>query len=157
MNFLDLAFMELTVVTVVAAALAVEDRNSMRAAFFLGIVIVNVGLFFLVMGAQFIGLIQILIYGGGVTIVMLFAMAMRYLETENRAVHRPSSLIVSAAVFALASYFVTSVTAFLSPSSEKLREVALIALKTNPFALILLAASVAVMIVAASYLTGGAE
>ncbi len=157
MNFLDLALMELSVVTVVAAALAVEDRNSMRAAFFLGIVIVNVGLTFLVMGAQFIGLIQILIYGGGVTIVMLFAMAMRYLETENRAVHRTSSLIISVAVFVLASYFVTSVAAFLSPSSERLREVALIALKANPFALILLATSVAVVIVAASYLTGGAE
>lgn len=57
-----------------SAAVAVTRRNLIHAALWLVISWFGVALFFLWAGAQFIGFVQVLVYVGAVSMVVLFAM-----------------------------------------------------------------------------------
>ena len=60
--------------TLASAAMAVTRRNLIHAALWFVVTWLGVALFFLWAGAQFIGLAQILVYVGAVSMVVLFAM-----------------------------------------------------------------------------------
>ena len=60
------------IVTVAAAVGVVTTRNVVYAAVFLLLSLVGVAALFLMMLAEFIALAQVLIYGGAITIVLLF-------------------------------------------------------------------------------------
>jgi NADH:ubiquinone oxidoreductase subunit 6 (subunit J) len=57
-----------------SAAVAVTRRNLIHAALWLVVSWFGVALFFLWAGAQFIGFVQVLVYVGAVSMIMLFAM-----------------------------------------------------------------------------------
>ena len=105
----------------VAAALVVGGglgvvftRNIVYAAFALLASMLGVAGVFLLMFAEFLALVQVLIYGGAVVIVVLFSLMLtRIQDFENLTDHRqwPLAAVISVGVFALlvASIMTTSV------------------------------------------------
>ena len=71
---MDIVLLGLGVLVIISAILTLETKELMHGAFFLGLLLVTVGELFILMGAEYVGIIQILVYGGGVTVLMLFAM-----------------------------------------------------------------------------------
>ena len=82
----------------------VMTRNIVHAAFGLLIAMVGVAGIFLMMFAEFLALVQILIYGGAIVIVILFALMLtRIQDLERLADHRqwPIAGLIAISVFAV--------------------------------------------------------
>lgn len=102
-------------VTLLAAAGVVMSRNVIYAALFLLGALGGVAALFVLLLAEFLALVQVLVYGGAITIVILFAvMLTRQQELQSVAEHRrwPLAALGSAALFVLmaAAFIVDSGT-----------------------------------------------
>lgn len=64
----------LVALTILSGILAIESGEMMHAVFFLGVLLVIIGELYILLGAEFVGVVQILVYAGGVTVLMLFTL-----------------------------------------------------------------------------------
>ena len=93
-------------ITLLAALGVVTTRNVVYAALFLLVSLSGVAGLFVVLFAEFLALVQLLIYGGAVIIVILFALMLtRASEFSMASEHRrwPVAAVVSLGLFALMS------------------------------------------------------
>ena len=101
----SLALFYLAATLVMAGALGVVlTRNIVYAAFALLASLIGVAGVFLLMFAEFLALVQVLIYGGAVVIVVLFSLMLtRIQDFERLTDHRqwPLAAVTAIAVFAL--------------------------------------------------------
>jgi NADH-quinone oxidoreductase subunit J len=100
------AFYVLGAITLLAALGVVTTRNVVYAALFLLVSLSGVAGLFVVLFAEFLALVQLLIYGGAIIIVILFALMLtRSAEFSTASEHRrwPVAALVSFGLFALMS------------------------------------------------------
>ena len=76
MAFADILFWGLAVVGIAAALGVVLLRNIFRSALLLVVVFLAVAGFFVLMNAEFLGVVQLLIYVGAISILIVFAILM---------------------------------------------------------------------------------
>jgi len=91
-------------VTLLAGAGVVSARNVVHAALFLLTSMAGVAAAFVLLYAEFLALVQVLIYGGAIVIVILFALMLtRHGEFQVTAEHRrwPVAAVASIALFGL--------------------------------------------------------
>ena len=91
--------------TVAASAGVVFSRNVVHAALFLMLALFSVAAVFVLLAAEFLAIVQVLIYGGAVTILILFAMMLtrvRDLPTATDGPQKPFAFLAAGA-FAVAS------------------------------------------------------
>lgn len=70
----EYAFLVLAVVGSVSAIAVVTARNVVHAALYLVVTLLSVGAVYIVLGAEFVGWVQILIYVGAIVILFLFGL-----------------------------------------------------------------------------------
>ena len=92
------------ILTAAAAVAVVVSRNVVRAALSLVVVLGAVGIIFLLLGAEFVGWTQILIYVGAIVVLLLFGLMLTAapigrvtLDNQQRGI----ALLASAAIFAV--------------------------------------------------------
>jgi NADH-quinone oxidoreductase subunit J len=82
------AFAILAVLAVGSALVVVTHRNSVVSALALAFNLVAIAGFYLVLGAQFVALLQIIVYAGAIMVLILFVIMLLNLQEEAR--RRPS-------------------------------------------------------------------
>lgn len=100
MSYEEVIFYVVGAVTVAAAAGVVFSRNVVHAALFLMLALAAVAGVFVLLAADFLAIVQVLIYGGAVTILILFAMMLtrvRDLPTATDGPQQPLALLVAGA------------------------------------------------------------
>lgn len=107
MTVADAVFLLLALVTVVPAALVVTVKNVFHAALYLVLSLTGVAGLFAMMGADFLFVAQLLVYSGGILILMLFVVLLsgRPEDWRIRAVNEkwmPASIVSAMFVVALA-------------------------------------------------------
>jgi NADH-quinone oxidoreductase subunit J len=70
----EYAFVVLAVIGSLAAIAVVTARNVVHAALYLVVTLLSVGAVYLLLGAEFVGWVQILIYVGAIVILFLFGL-----------------------------------------------------------------------------------
>src|SRR4029450_6426374 len=70
----EYAFLVVAVIGSISAVAVVTARNVVHAALYLGVTLASVGVAFLLLGAEFVGWTQILIYVGAIVILFLFGL-----------------------------------------------------------------------------------
>jgi NADH-quinone oxidoreductase subunit J len=100
---LEYAFVVVGVVGSVSAVAVVTARNVVHAALYLVLALLSVGAAYLLLGAEFVGWVQILIYVGAIVILFLFGLMLTKapigrdaLDHQNRWV----GIVVGAGIFA---------------------------------------------------------
>lgn len=97
------------VLVAVAAIAVVASRNVVHAALFLVVVLGGVGAIFLLLGAEFVGWTQILVYVGAIVVLLLFGLMLTRApigrdNLDNK--QRPLALITALAVFGVFTWLV---------------------------------------------------
>jgi NADH-quinone oxidoreductase subunit J len=99
----EYAFAVIAAVGSISAIAVVTARNVVHAALYLVVALMSVGATFLLLGAEFAGWVQILIYVGAIVILFLFGLMLTKApigrDTLDNA-HRWLGLLVAAGVFA---------------------------------------------------------
>ncbi|MGQ4891367.1 MAG: NADH-quinone oxidoreductase subunit J family protein [Candidatus Njordarchaeia archaeon] len=99
----NLILLSLGLIAILSSILTLETKELMHGAFFLGLLLVTLGEIYILLGAAFVGLVQILVYGGGVTVLMLFAMLFipRKKVKEYPSTFRAAGVVISLLLISL--------------------------------------------------------
>ena len=105
--FIDIIFWIIAVSSIVAAIAVVQLRDVFRAALFLIVSFLGVAGLFVLMRAEFLAVIQVLIYVGAISVLIIFAILMtRDVEEGNPSNQLRIPAAVLAALFASMAVFV---------------------------------------------------
>ncbi len=101
MTYEEFIFYVIASVTVIGAMGVVLARNVVHAALFLILALLAVAGVFILLSAEFLAIVQVLIYGGAVTILILFAMMLTRVRDMPQALDGPQRpfAAVAASVF----------------------------------------------------------
>ncbi len=99
-------FYVIAALTVIGALGVVLARNVVHAALFLILSLLAVAGVFLILSAEFLALVQILIYGGAVTILVLFALMLTRVGDMPQAVDGPQRPFAAMAAATLMAVFI---------------------------------------------------
>ncbi len=116
MNADLIVFYILSAVTVIGALGVVLDRNVVRATLMLLIALLGVAGIFLTAFAEFLALAQILLYGGAVTIVVLFSIMLT--RTGDLRINLDNPQRPLAAVIAISAFVLLTLTFAYSDIDE---------------------------------------
>ena len=93
--------------TLVGAVIAVNARNVMRAVLALALALIGVAGLFVLLGSPFVAAMEILIYVGGISVMMIFAVMLSYSISagaqEKSLVRRALALLPCLAFLAVVS------------------------------------------------------
>jgi NADH-quinone oxidoreductase subunit J len=81
-------FTVLAVVTVITAILVIVQRNPVASAIYLIITLFSLAGVYLLLNAQFVAIIQVLVYAGAIMVLFLFVIMLLNLEKEKRLITR---------------------------------------------------------------------
>ena len=104
MSYEEVIFYFVAAVTVLGALGVVLARNVVHSALFLILALLAVAGVFILLSAEFLAIVQILIYGGAVTILILFAMMLTRVRDMPQAMdgpQRPFAALAAGAFLAL--------------------------------------------------------
>ena len=118
----DLLFYLFAALAVVGALGVVTLRNPMYGALSLLVTFLAVAVLFLLRSAEFVGIVQIFVYGGGIMVLFLFVIMLVNLHrlTDLKLFHgqSPFVIVLAVALLALFGYFFVHVSfgpAFVRP------------------------------------------
>jgi len=104
-SLFPVAFWFLAAVTVISAAMVAFSKSIIYSAFSLMGTLLGVAGLFVLLAADFVAVVQVLIYVGGILVVTLFAVMLTHrisdVQVSNRAVGRWPSLLVTGVVGAI--------------------------------------------------------
>jgi NADH-quinone oxidoreductase subunit J len=105
----EIFFAAIVAVSGVSGALVVSSRNVVHAALFLVATLGAIAALFLLLGAEFVGWTQILIYVGAIVVLLLFGIMLTRAPTGKMALDnqkRASAVIVAAATFGVLTWLI---------------------------------------------------
>jgi len=110
MTYEEVIFYVVAAVTVIAAIGVVTARNVVHSALFLILALLAVAGVFILLAAEFLAIVQVLIYGGAVTILVLFAMMLTRVRDMPAALDGPQRPFAALAAGAFLAMSIVAVT-----------------------------------------------
>jgi NADH:ubiquinone oxidoreductase subunit 6 (subunit J) len=111
MSYEEVIFYFVAALTVLGGLGVVLARNVVHSALFLILALLAVAAVFILLSAEFLAIVQILIYGGAVTILILFAMMLTRVRDMPQALdgpQRPFAALAASAFLGLSILAVVS-------------------------------------------------
>ena len=94
------AFLAISVLTLSGALAAATLPRLIHAALFLVVAFVGIAAFYFLLGAEFVGLVQIFVYVGAVAVLIVFTILLTRREDDKTGGLNWGGAVVAAAVFA---------------------------------------------------------
>ena len=95
-----------SILAIFSALMVIASRNTVNSVFFLILDFISVGCLFIMVGAEFIGMILLIVYVGAVAVLFLFVVMMLNVAQQKqswfigkKATHIPSGLLVGLLIF----------------------------------------------------------
>ena len=94
-------------VATVSAIMVTVSKNTVHSVFFLILDFISISCLFIMMGAEFLGMIMLIVYVGAVAVLFLFVVMMlnvtkqsnQWFKSSSRSSHIPIGLLVSIIIF----------------------------------------------------------
>ena len=94
------AFLVIAILTLAGALAAATLPKLIHAALCLVVAFVGIAAFFFLLGAEFVGLVQVFVYVGAVAVLIVFTILLTRREDESTGAFHWSGVVIAAAVFA---------------------------------------------------------
>ena len=96
-----------SIIAVVSAIMVTASKNTVHSVFFLILDFISISCLFIMMGAEFLGMIMLIVYVGAVAVLFLFVVMMlnvaqqknQWFASEESSKHIPVGLIISTIIF----------------------------------------------------------
>ena len=100
-------FYVFSVIAVVSAIMVTVSKNTVHAVFFLIIDFISISCLFIMIGAEFLGMIMLIVYVGAVAVLFLFVVMMlnvaqqknQWFVSKDSSRHIPIGLLISVIIF----------------------------------------------------------
>ena len=95
-----------SIIAIFSSLMVITSRNTVNSVFFLILDFISVGCLFIMIGAEFLGMIILIVYVGAVAVLFLFVVMMLNVAEQKqswfigkKSTHIPTGLIVSVLIF----------------------------------------------------------
>jgi len=96
-----------SIIAIFSAVMVIASRNTVHSVFFLILDFISISFLFIMIGAEFIGMIMLIVYVGAVAVLFLFVVMMlnvsqqknEWLSGEKNSNHIPIGLLISGVIF----------------------------------------------------------
>ena len=96
-----------SIIAIISAIMVTVSKNTVHSVFFLILDFISISCLFIMIGAEFLGMIMLIVYVGAVAVLFLFVVMMlnvaqqknQWLLSEDSSGHIPIGLIISALIF----------------------------------------------------------
>ena len=95
-----------SIIAIFSSLMVITSRNTVNSVFFLILDLISVGCLFIMVGAEFLGMIILIVYVGAVAVLFLFVVMMLNVAEQKqswfigkKSTHLPTGLIVSVLIF----------------------------------------------------------
>ncbi len=100
-------FYVFSIIAIFSAIMVTVSRNTVHSVFFLILDFITISCLFIMIGAEFIGMIMLIVYVGAVAVLFLFVVMMlnvskqknEWLVGKEDSNHIPIGLLISAVIF----------------------------------------------------------
>jgi NADH-quinone oxidoreductase subunit J len=100
-------FYVFSIIAVVSAIMVTVSKNTVHSVFFLILDFISISCLFIMVGAEFLGMIMLIVYVGAVAVLFLFVVMMlnvaqqknQWFISEQNSAHIPVGLLISAIIF----------------------------------------------------------
>ena len=100
-------FYVFSLIAIVSAIMVTVSKNTVHSVFFLILDFISISCLFIMVGAEFLGMIMLIVYVGAVAVLFLFVVMMlnvaqqtnQWLLSQDSSGHIPVGLIISALIF----------------------------------------------------------
>lgn len=101
-----LLFIYFATVSVVAGVLTVSLRNAVHCALALLTLLLHMAGLFVMLNAEFLAMVQIIVYAGAILILYLFVLMLMNLKTEEQHLHKKPSFLIFSSMALLAELLI---------------------------------------------------
>ena len=96
-----------SIVAIVSAIMVTASKNTVHSVFFLILDFISISCLFIMIGAEFLGMIMLIVYVGAVAVLFLFVVMMlnvaqqknQWFSSESSSRHIPIGLIIGSIIF----------------------------------------------------------
>ena len=100
-------FYTFSIIAIVSAIMVTASKNTVHSVFFLILDFISISCLFIMIGAEFLGMIMLIVYVGAVAVLFLFVVMMlnvaqqknQWFSSEENSKHIPVGLIISTLIF----------------------------------------------------------
>ena len=100
-------FYVFSIIAVISAIMVTVSKNTVHSVFFLILDFISISCLFIMIGAEFLGMIMLIVYVGAVAVLFLFVVMMlnvaqqknQWFISEENSGHIPVGLLISAIIF----------------------------------------------------------
>jgi len=100
-------FYTFSIIAIISAIMVTTSKNTVHSVFFLILDFISISCLFIMIGAEFLGMIMLIVYVGAVAVLFLFVVMMlnvaqqknQWFSSEENSKHIPVGLIISTLIF----------------------------------------------------------
>jgi len=100
-------FYTFSIIATISSIMVITSRNTVHSVFFLILDFISISCLFIMIGAEFLGMIMLIVYVGAVAVLFLFVVMMlnvarqknEWLESSSGYSHMPIGLIIGLVIF----------------------------------------------------------
>ena len=99
-------FYTFSIIAIISAIMVTTSKNTVHSVFFLILDFISISCLFIMIGAEFLGMIMLIVYVGAVAVLFLFVVMMLNVAEQKqswfigkKSTHIPTGLIVSVLIF----------------------------------------------------------
>ena len=100
-------FYTFSIIAIVSAIMVTASKNTVHSVFFLILDFISISCLFIMIGAEFLGMIMLIVYVGAVAVLFLFVVMMlnvaqqknQWFSSDSSSKHIPIGLIISTIIF----------------------------------------------------------
>ncbi len=100
-------FYTFSIIAIVSAIMVTASKNTVHSVFFLILDFISISCLFIMIGAEFLGMIMLIVYVGAVAVLFLFVVMMlnvaqqknQWFTSKDSSKHIPVGLIISTLIF----------------------------------------------------------
>ena len=100
-------FYAFSLIAIISAIMVTASKNTVHSVFFLILDFISISCLFIMIGAEFLGMIMLIVYVGAVAVLFLFVVMMlnvaqqknQWFASEQSSKHIPVGLIISTLIF----------------------------------------------------------
>ena len=100
-------FYTFSIIAVVSAIMVTASKNTVHSVFFLILDFISISCLFIMIGAEFLGMIMLIVYVGAVAVLFLFVVMMlnvaqqknQWFSAKDSSKHIPIGLVISTLIF----------------------------------------------------------
>ena len=100
-------FYTFSLIAIFSAIMVIASKNTVHSVFFLILDFISISCLFIMIGAEFLGMIMLIVYVGAVAVLFLFVVMMlnvaqqknQWFESSSDNTHIPTGLLISVVIF----------------------------------------------------------